>query len=146
MFSLFWGCGFAAAADNHGHAPHWEYEGKAGPAQWGNLEKDFVTCKLGGEQSPIDISTKATEKAKLSVIQTSHNVSVGEWVNNGRTIQINLADVGSATDAQIETLEGKASQLIFASHAPALTDMPVAQAPWRAVLYAETGRSVMGIV
>ncbi|MGV0958647.1 MAG: carbonic anhydrase [Limnohabitans sp.] len=97
LVSWFMACGLAAAADNHGHAPHWEYEGKAGPAQWGSLEKDFVTCKIGGEQSPIDISTKATEKAKLPGIKTAYSASAGELVNNGHTIQINLAEGGSAT-------------------------------------------------
>jgi carbonic anhydrase len=87
--------GFAYAADHHG--PHWSYSGKEGPAQWGSLEKEFETCKLGQEQSPIDISTKSTEKTSLPAIQAAYKASAGELVNNGHTIQINLADGGSAT-------------------------------------------------
>jgi carbonic anhydrase len=95
--SLLFSVSAACAADTHGHAPHWEYEGKAGPAHWGSLEHDFESCKLGKEQSPIDISTKSVEKANLPAIQTSYKNSSGELVNNGHTIQINLADGGSAT-------------------------------------------------
>src|SRR3954468_11029994 len=39
----------AHAADKA--APHWGYEGEAGPAGWG---KEFPTCGLGKAQSPID--------------------------------------------------------------------------------------------
>ena len=45
-------------------APHWGYEGEAGPAAWG---KEFPTCGLGKAQSPIDIKGpfgKATQAIK----------------------------------------------------------------------------------
>ena len=40
----------AHAADKG--APHWGYEGEAGPNTWG---KHFPTCGVGKAQSPIDI-------------------------------------------------------------------------------------------
>lgn len=88
-------CSTSFAANQHG--AHWEYDGKNGPAHWGELEKEFGACKLGKEQSPIDISTKSIEKAKLPEIKAAYKASAGELVNNGHTIQINLADGGSAT-------------------------------------------------
>lgn len=88
--------GTAAAADQHQHGPHWEYGGKGGPAHWGSMDKGFETCKLGKEQSPIDISSKSTEKTNLPAIKTSYKSSAGELVNNGHTIQVNVADGGSA--------------------------------------------------
>ncbi len=97
LSSLVLAGGLAGAAEHHGHhAPHWGYGGNAGPGHWGSLEKDFETCKLGHEQSPIDISTKATQKADLPAIGTSYKSSAGELVNNGHTIQVNLADGGAA--------------------------------------------------
>ena len=93
--SLLIGCGAVNASDKH--SPHWTYEGKEGPAHWSSLEKDFESCKLGKEQSPIDISTKSVEKANLPAIQTAYKASAGELLNNGHTIQINLADGGAAT-------------------------------------------------
>ncbi len=79
-----------------GHAPHWSYEGHTAPKHWADLEEKFVGCKLGHEQSPIDIQTKAAVKADLSPIKPAYVASAAELVNNGHTIQINLADGGFA--------------------------------------------------
>jgi carbonic anhydrase len=38
------------------HAPHWSYEGDGDPKHWGSLDPAFATCKMGHNQSPIDIS------------------------------------------------------------------------------------------
>jgi carbonic anhydrase len=73
--------------------PHWDY---SEVAKWGDLAEDYKTCKLGANQSPIDIKTTATEKASLSPIKTAYNAVTGEVVNNGHTIQVNLKDAGSA--------------------------------------------------
>lgn len=80
-------------ADNKAH---WSYAGKTGPNSWGNLSEEFQTCKLWTSQSPLDIKTSVLEKVKSSSIKTSYKSSAGELVNNGHTIQINLADGGSA--------------------------------------------------
>ena len=88
--------GAVAAADQHPHGSHWEYGGKNGPGHWGSMDKEFETCKLGKEQSPIDISSKGAEKANLPAIKTAYKSSAGELVNNGHTIQVNLADGGAA--------------------------------------------------
>ena len=42
--------GFAADT----HAPHWDYKAAG---KWGELSNEFASCKIGKEQSPIDIST-----------------------------------------------------------------------------------------
>lgn len=76
---------------------HWDYAGQAGPEHWGELDEKFVTCKLGHEQSPIDISTNKIEPNKLEPIQTSYQLSDGEIVNTGHAIQINLSDAGHVT-------------------------------------------------
>jgi len=81
----------AFAADTH--APHWGYD-KA--AMWGDLSAEFKECKLGKEQSPIDISTKATEKAKLPALGFNYKAGAAEVLNNGHTVQVDLADAGSA--------------------------------------------------
>jgi carbonic anhydrase len=33
----------------------WSYEGTSGPEHWGDLDPDYAACKVGKEQSPIDI-------------------------------------------------------------------------------------------
>ncbi len=78
-----------AFADDRPH-PHWTYEGTTDAAHWGELEKDFVTCKLGKEQSPINIETTKATKSVLPAIDFHYVASNAEMTNNGHTIQINL--------------------------------------------------------
>jgi len=37
---------------------NWSYEGSAGPQNWGELDEKFKFCKIGYNQSPIDIKEK----------------------------------------------------------------------------------------
>ena len=45
----------ATGADAEKGAVHWSYTGDDGPEHWGDLTPDFVQCKVGLNQSPIDI-------------------------------------------------------------------------------------------
>lgn len=73
--------------------PDWEYKGKNGPAAWGDIAPDFAECKLGKEQSPIDIHN--AKKGALAPLAFAYHATAAEEVNNGHTIQINLADAGT---------------------------------------------------
>lgn len=84
---------FAAAGLSQAHG-HWGYEGHEGPHHWGELDPGFMACKNGKEQSPINITT-AKKSADLKPIAFSYKASAAEVVNNGHTIQVNLADGGS---------------------------------------------------
>lgn len=81
---------FAGAA---GAAPHWGYAGHEGPQHWDELNKEYSACKLGREQSPINIS--AAVKADLPAIHFAYRPSGLRIVNNGHTIQVNY-NKGSA--------------------------------------------------
>lgn len=90
---------------------HWEYEGKHGPAAWGEMDSGFATCKLGKEQSPIDI--RNAQKGALAPLAFGYTPSGAEVVNNGHTIQVNL------TDAGVLTLDGVPYKLVqFHFHTP----------------------------
>jgi len=98
----------AYAAD---HAPHWGYGGEHGPEHWGDMEAGFATCKLGKEQSPIDI--RNASHGELPALEFGYTKSGAEVVNNGHTIQVNLVDGGALT------LEGVPYKLVqFHFHAP----------------------------
>ena len=84
----------ATAAEQHGH---WGYAGHGNPDHWAELDKGFEACKLGKEQSPVDIRTAAVEKAELPPIKAGYKMSLAELVNNGHTIQVNLAEGGAAS-------------------------------------------------
>lgn len=96
------------AADEHAH---WGYDGEHGANHWAEMEPGFAECKLGKEQSPIDI--RGAQKSALAPIVFNYAKSDAEVVNNGHTIQINLADGGAVK------LEGADYKLLqFHFHTP----------------------------
>ncbi|WP_374356012.1 carbonic anhydrase [Chitinimonas sp.] len=90
MLALF-SHGAALAADAQ---PHWGYHGEDSAEKWGELDKSFAACKLGKEQSPIDIKTKDVKKTVPGKIEFSYAPSKLAIVNNGHTVQVNY-DPGS---------------------------------------------------
>jgi carbonic anhydrase len=81
----------AALADEH----HWTYQGHGGPAEWGSLDPEFGTCKLGKLQSPIDI--RGAKAADLPPIKFDYKPSTLKIIDNGHTIQVDYAP-GSSID------------------------------------------------
>ncbi|WP_025695727.1 carbonic anhydrase [Paenibacillus durus] len=71
---------------------HWSYEGETSPEHWGELEEDFGTCKVGKEQSPIDIEAADVKKdTSLSPVEVDYSPTEVSLVNNGHTIQVNVS-------------------------------------------------------
>ncbi len=95
----------------HKGGVHWGYEGKEGPEHWGSLSKDFVLCKDGKMQSPIDISGKMVK----SSVKLEYNYSQFplNMVNNGHAIQVNY---GGKSHLAID--KKKYALLQFHFHAP----------------------------
>ena len=65
---------------------HWSYEGNTGPKYWGNLDKKFIMCKIGKNQSPVDLNRFV--KGKLENLTISYNGKAEEVINNGHTIKV----------------------------------------------------------
>lgn len=100
--------GAETTAAAHGATPHWSY---ADAEHWGHLVDEFATCNTGAEQSPIDL-TKAAPVA-IDDAQLAYHPSAATIVNNGHTVQVNLADAGTAT------IDGHEYTLVqFHFHAP----------------------------
>jgi carbonic anhydrase len=86
MLCCLGGCtGVPWAADT----THWDYEGHRGPEHWGELTPAYATCRLGTQQSPVNI-VKA-HKTHLPPLQVDYQNSPLHIVNNGHTIQVNFA-------------------------------------------------------
>lgn len=102
--------GAAIAAES---TPHWGYHGAESADKWGDLSKDFATCKLGKEQSPIDIKTAGVEKTTLEKIEFSYLPSKLNIINNGHTVQVDY-DKGSS----IKIGKDKYDLLQFHFHTP----------------------------
>jgi carbonic anhydrase len=94
-------------------APHWGYHGSEGADKWGDLSKEFASCKIGKEQSPIDIQTAAVVKAKLDTIDFKYGPSKLGIRNNGHTIQVDY-DKGS----YIQVGEDRYDLVQFHFHTP----------------------------
>jgi carbonic anhydrase len=85
--------GYVVAA--HAEGMHWTYSGHGGPAEWGALSPEFAACKVGKNQSPIDI--RGAKPADLPAIKFDYKPSPLKVIDNGHTIQVNYAP-GSAID------------------------------------------------
>jgi carbonic anhydrase len=79
----------AGASTAMAEGGHWSYGGHGGPKEWGELEKDFASCKLGKVQSPIDIA--GAKAADLPAIKFDYKPSPLKVIDNGHTIQVTYA-------------------------------------------------------
>lgn len=69
----------ARAVQPPGTAAPWSYEGKTGPAHWGDLDPRYALCKSGSRQSPIDITGAfAATPPPLTFHYQSRPIEVGE--------------------------------------------------------------------
>lgn len=72
------------------HVTQWGYSGPGGPHHWGELAPENINCKVGKNQSPIDLRDNAavgtTGLPQLDVVYQDVPLKV---LNNGHTIQVN---------------------------------------------------------
>jgi carbonic anhydrase len=69
-----------------GHGASWGYKGSNGPAQWGNLDSQYILCKTGTTQSPIDFHH--TFKAGKTDLDLDYQAAELAIENNGHTIKV----------------------------------------------------------
>jgi carbonic anhydrase len=81
-----------------GFAADWSYEGARGPGQWGEVDAASKVCSAGSQQSPIDIG--ATIRASLPRLDIAWARRADTIINNGHTIQVNVADGSPLTVAR----------------------------------------------
>lgn len=68
----------------------WSYEGARGPEHWGDLDPEYAACKLGKQQSPIDI--RNAEKTDLPALRFEYTSGPLKYlINNGYTVRVNYA-------------------------------------------------------
>ena len=79
---------FSAASNAADEGIHWTYEGEYGPEHWGELSPNYIQCKVGLNQSPIDI-TDAIE-AHLPALTLDYTSNTINLINNGHTAQVNV--------------------------------------------------------
>jgi carbonic anhydrase len=79
-------------ANHAGHAP-WSYQGEAGPQAWSQLKSEFSLCGNGQRQSPIDI--RGGLAVELDPVRFDYQASRFAVIDNGHTVQVNLASGNS---------------------------------------------------
>jgi len=79
----------AVSRAQESHQPHWAYEGKDDPKHWGSLDPSFASCKIGHNQSPINITHP--KLADLPELKFDYNAVPLSIINNGHTVMINYA-------------------------------------------------------
>lgn len=63
-----------------------------GPSQWGNLKPDWVLCKKGKIQSPVDLTNVKVETVPDSEqVFAQHQPSFTRLVNRGHDIAVSYA-------------------------------------------------------
>ena len=67
----------------------WDYQGKAGPINWGKLDPAYKACSQGHEQSPIDIRGAHLNKA-LQPIEFHYMAGPVTLENNGHTVLVHV--------------------------------------------------------
>ena len=93
LLSLALATAVSARADE---GVHWAYDGHGGPDHWAELSKDFSMCGLGRNQSPVNLAGAVS--SSLAAIRFDYPLETSEIVNNGHTVQIDIAP-GSSIDA-----------------------------------------------
>ena len=90
---------------------HWTYEGELGAEHWGELSPDYIQCKVGVNQSPIDIVNSI--EAELSPLTLEYKTNTIDLINNGHTTQVNVER------GNYLRVEGEEFELVqFHVHAP----------------------------
>lgn len=76
------------------HSAHWDYSNEKGPKHWGDLDKGFALCKIGKQQTPINIISSKTQAGTYG-LKLNYTKNTQDIVNNGHTIQVNVAPSAS---------------------------------------------------
>jgi carbonic anhydrase len=105
------GLAFALPAIGSEKGQHWGYGTKNGPAHWAKLSPKFMTCGNGRVQSPIDVPV--IKSSRTTRITFAYRAGPGTIVNNGHTIQIDVAT------GNVLTVGGERYELLqFHFHTP----------------------------
>jgi len=86
---------FGSIAFAGGHGAPWGYTGDIGPEHWGDLDYRYIRCSTGKNQSPVNLTGMV--EADLAPIEIAYGSTPVEVVNNGHTIQVNIAPGSTLT-------------------------------------------------
>ncbi len=91
--------------------PHWDYDAD-GPDHWAELDRDYLTCKSGRQQSPVDLPVHARLEPSEHITIDYHSVPSVTLRNNGHTVQANLPS-GNGNGVVIDGVPFELAQFHF---------------------------------
>lgn len=94
--------------------PAWSYQGASGPEHWADLSPDFAACRVGQQQSPIDI--RYVQPIPYEPLQPRYRSQAMDALNDGRGVHL-LAQSGGDLRVGAESYR----LLSFHFHAPGET-------------------------
>ncbi len=80
ILSLLVGITFA------GEGSDWSYHGENGPEHWGDLKPGYIMCKIGKNQSPVDI--KRVVEAELKELEIHYKPGAYAVKNLDKTVKV----------------------------------------------------------
>jgi len=75
----------------------WNYSKDSGPEQWAELDPAYVLARVGGSQSPIDISPAEAISAELPKLVVEGRRQPLHLINNGHTVEAIARDGATFT-------------------------------------------------
>lgn len=93
---LSYACILAIATASAADAPHFEYSGDIGPANWAKLSPAYAACASGKSQSPVNIAS--THDAKLPELDVKYSTLALTFSNNGHAVQANYSAGSTLAD------------------------------------------------
>ncbi len=75
-------------------AGNWSFEGVNGPEAWGDIKPEYILCKVGKSQSPINL--KWSKPRGGGEIQLNYKPTDLKMIDNSHTLEIRTEDGGSA--------------------------------------------------
>lgn len=76
-------------------AAQWGYTGETGPAQWGEISKEYATCQTGIKQSPIDIQSATASKLGLPALNMQYVDGPTRFRSINHTLQATMSSYAS---------------------------------------------------
>lgn len=72
----------------HGDStPRWDYSTARGPDHWDELSPEYVLARIGGSQSPVNITTTSIIGADLPALAIEPHAQPLHLLNNGHTVE-----------------------------------------------------------
>ncbi len=87
------------ATDAHA-APHWGYGTEDGPAVWGDLAEEYEKCKVGLEQSPVDLNNPI--ETAIADTELRYRATEAASFDSGHTLKLSF-ELGSSAVVEERT-------------------------------------------